>query len=207
MIFEQLSLGNMHNYTYLFADELTREGFIVDPGFDHDKILATIRKHKVNLTRIILTHHHYDHIAAANQVKAQTGAEILCHRETAPLLHGAASYDRLIDEGYSFNLGNNKIVCLYTPGHAPGSLCLLVADKWLVTGDTMFINDCGRADLAGSDPKLLFASLQRLKSLPDHLIVCCGHNYGPYPTRTLGEEKRLNPTMNARNLDEFCKLP
>ncbi|KAF1082475.1 MAG: Hydroxyacylglutathione hydrolase [Candidatus Rifleibacterium amylolyticum] len=207
MIFEQLSLGNMQNFCYLFADETGREGFIIDPAFDHNKILATIKKHKVNLTRIILTHHHFDHINAASQVKAQTGAEIICHRDTAPLLHGATTPDRLIDEGYSFTLGDRKVICLHTPGHAPGSICLLVADKWLVTGDTLFINDCGRADLPGSDPKQLFASLQRLKSLPDHLIVCTGHNYGPLPTRTLGEEKRLNPALNAKSFEEFCSLP
>lgn len=207
MIFEQLSIGDMHNYSYIFADQQSREGFVVDPAFDHQKILDSIKKHKINLTRIILTHHHFDHINAANAVKAQSGAEIICHRETAPLLHGAAASDRLIDDGYSFSVGNNKVICLHTPGHAPGSLCLIVADKWLVSGDTLFVNDCGRADLSGSNPKDLFASLQRLKSLPDHLVLCPGHNYGPSPTRTLGEEKRLNPAMLAATFADFCEVP
>ncbi|OGK06379.1 MAG: hypothetical protein A2W80_15390 [Candidatus Riflebacteria bacterium GWC2_50_8] len=207
MIFEQLSLGNMRNYCYLFADSQSHEGFVVDPGFDHVKIIEAVKRHKINLTRIIFTHHHFDHISAANSVKAHSGAEIICHRDTAPLLHGAASYDRLIDDGYTFKVGNCKVVCMHTPGHAPGSICLIVDDKWLVTGDTLFINDCGRADLDGSNPQALFDSLQRLKKLPDHLIVCSGHNYGPAATRTLGEEKLLNPVMNAKNLEEFCKLP
>jgi glyoxylase-like metal-dependent hydrolase (beta-lactamase superfamily II) len=207
MIFEQLSIGNMHNFCYLFADPESREGFVVDPAFDHNKILAAIKKNRINLTRIVLTHHHFDHINAANQIKSQSGAEIICHRETTPLLHGAASCDRQIDDGYTFNSGVIKVTCLHTPGHAPGSLCLIVADKWLVSGDTLFVNDCGRADLAGSDPKALFNSLQRIKTLPDHLIVCPGHNYGPSPTRTLGEEKRLNPTLVAKNYDTFCKVP
>ncbi|MBU1106425.1 MAG: MBL fold metallo-hydrolase [Candidatus Riflebacteria bacterium] len=207
MIFEQLNLGNMQNFSYLFADSLTHEGFIIDPAFDHVVIMEAVKRLKINLTRIILTHHHFDHINAANPIKSQTGAEIICHRETAPLLHGGASYDRLIDDNYSFTTGNSKIVCLHTPGHAPGSLCLIVSDKWLITGDTLFINDCGRADLAGSSPKALFESLQRLKALPDHLIVCPGHNYGPAPTRILGKEKQLNPTLLAKNIEEFCKLP
>jgi len=83
----------------------------------------------------------------------------------------------------------------------------VVNDMYLVTADTLFIGDCGRADLPGSDPAALFASLQRLKSLPDHLIVCPGHNYGPTPTRSLGEEKRANRTLLAANLEEFYKLP
>ena len=203
MIFEQFSVGNMQNFVYLFANEQSREGFIVDPAFDQQKILEKIKAHKINLTRIILTHHHFDHVNAANQVKSQTGAEIICHRETAPLLHGAATADRLIDDNYSFNLGADKISFLHTPGHAPGSVCLLIADKWLVTGDTLFINDCGRADLPGSDPKVLYESLQRLKTLPDHLLVCAGHDYGPQPMRTLGEEKRCNPVLTVKSYADF----
>ncbi len=208
MIFVQISVGKMDNYSYLFADPVSHEGLVIDPAFDHDKILAVIRTNDVNLTRIVLTHHHYDHINASTQIKAHTGAEIICHRETAPLLHGGAAYDRLIDDGYSFKIGDSiKAVCLHTPGHAPGAICVVINDQWLVTADTMFVGDCGRADLPGSDPAALFASLQRLKTLPDHLIVCPGHNYGPAPTRTLGEEKRLNRTLLAPNLEAFYKLP
>ena len=207
MIFEQLSVGHMHNFCYLFADSQTHEGFVVDPAFDHEIIMTAIKRLKINVSRIVLTHHHFDHVYAAVPIKAHTGAEIICHRETAALLHGNASYDRLIDDGYSFKTGSNNVVCLHTPGHAPGSICLVVDDKWLVTGDTLFVNDCGRIDLPESDPKAMFASLQRLKNLPDHLIVCPGHDYGPAPTRTLGEEKRLNPTLKAATLKEFYQQP
>ena len=208
MIFAQISVGKMENYSYLFADPVSHEGLLIDPAFDHDKILAMIRDGGINLTHIVLTHHHFDHINATAQIKAHTGAEVICHRETAPLLHGGASYDRLIDDGFSFKIGSSiKAICLHTPGHAPGSLCIVVNDMYLITADTLFIGDCGRADLPGSDPAALFASLQRLKSLPDHLIVCPGHNYGPVPTRSLGEEKRSNRTLLAANLEEFYKLP
>ena len=208
MIFAQISIGKMQNYSYLFADPVSHEGLVIDPAFDHERILKVIKEQGVNLTHIVLTHHHFDHINATPQLKSHTGAEVICHRDTAPLLHGGASYDRLIDDGYSFKLGDSvKVTCLHSPGHAPGALCLVVNDQWLVSGDTLFVGDCGRADLPGSDPAALFKSLQRLKALPDHLIVCPGHNYGPAPTRTLGEEKRLNPTMLARSLEEFYKLP
>ncbi len=208
MIFVQISVGKTQNYSYLFADPVSHEGLVIDPAFDHESILATIRDYGVNLTKIILTHHHFDHINATSQIKSHTGAEVICHRETGPLLHGGASYDRLVDDGFSFKIGDSiKAVCLHTPGHAPGSLCVVINDQWLVSGDTLFVGDCGRADLPGSDPAALFASLQRLKTLPDHLLVCPGHNYGPASTRTLGEEKRSNPTLLVRNLEEFYKLP
>ncbi|GAB4281435.1 MAG: MBL fold metallo-hydrolase [Candidatus Rifleibacteriota bacterium] len=206
MIFEQFTVGNMENFSYLFADEESKEGFIVDPAHDHEKILRVVKQHSVNLTRILLTHHHYDHVNAAEAVKARTGAEIICHRETAALLRGNSTYDKLIDEGDRFHVGKDEVSCLHVPGHAPGSICLVVADKWLVTGDTMFIGDCGRADLAGGNIEELFASLQKIKQLPDHLIVCPGHNYGPVKLRTLGEEKRLSKVLLARNLEEFYKI-
>lgn len=208
MIFVQLPVGKMQNYSYLFADPMTHEGFVVDPAFDPEKILAAIKEHGINLTRIILTHHHFDHINATVAIKAHTGAEVICHRETATLLQGGAAYDRLIDDGYKFKLGTTaKVLCLHTPGHAPGSLCMVVNDQWLVTADTLFVGDCGRADLPRSNPEHLFNSLQRLKQLPDQLLVCPGHNYGPAPMRSLGEEKRSNPALMAASFQEFLKLP
>lgn len=206
MIFEQIAVGKMSNFSYLFADEISREGFLVDPAFDHEKLLEVIKKHSVNLTRIVLTHHHFDHVNAAGQVKARTGAEIVCHKETARLLQGETSEDRLVDEGDHFKIGAAEISILHVPGHAPGSICLIVDDKWLVTGDTLFIGDCGRSDLPGGNIETLYESLQKIKKLPDHLIVCSGHDYGPARSRTLGEEKRLNPVLLADSLKSFYKL-
>lgn len=206
MIFEQFIVGNMSNFSYLFADEETHEGFAVDPAFDHEKIIQVVKSHSVNLTRIILTHHHFDHVNAADSLKARTGAEIICHRETSTLLRGNTSYDKLIDDGDTFKIGNNVVSCLHVPGHAPGSICLVVGDKWLVTGDTLFIGDCGRSDLPGGDIAALFKSLQKIKQLPDHLIVCSGHNYGPAKLRTLGEEKISNPVLIADSFEKFYKI-
>lgn len=207
MIFIQLPVGKMQNWSYIFADPESREGMVIDPAFDAEKILKAVKDNNINLVRIILTHHHFDHINATTAVKAHSGAEVFCHRETSRLLHGGASYDSLINDNDRFRLGQKEIKCLHTPGHAPGSICLEIDDKWLITADTLFINDCGRADLPGSNPEELFNSLQRLKTLPDHLIVCPGHDYGPVVSRTLGEEKRSNPALLAASYADFLKLP
>lgn len=196
----------MENFSYLFADEKSREGILIDPAFDHNKLCTLIKDESINLTHIILTHHHYDHVNAAEAVKARTGAQIICHPATVALLRGSSSYDKLINDGDSFMIGSEKIEVLHTPGHAPGSICLIVANKWLVTGDTLFINDCGRSDLPGGDFKILFQSLQKIKQLPDHLIVCSGHDYGPAKMRTLGEEKAANPVLLAPDLAAFSKV-
>lgn len=196
----------MANFSYVFADEGSREAILIDPAFDHEKLCRHLKDNSLNLTRIILTHHHYDHVNASTQVKARTGAEIYCHPETTPLLKGNASNDRHLHDGDRFNLGDKTVEVIHTPGHAPGSVCLIVADEWLVTGDTLFIGDCGRTDLPGGSIETLFSSLQKIKKLPDHLIVCSGHNYGPAKLRSLGEEKRLNPVLLATTLDELKRV-
>jgi glyoxylase-like metal-dependent hydrolase (beta-lactamase superfamily II) len=206
MIFERISVGHMANFAYLFADEQTREGILIDPAFDHEKLLRQINKHNINLQYIILTHHHSDHVNASAKIKARTGALVCCHSETTNLLQGAAAHDKTINDGDQLKLGNKYISCIHTPGHAPGSICLIVDNKWLVTGDTLFIGDCGRADLQGGDIKELYASMLKLKQLPDHLIVCCGHNYGSMVERTLGEEKQKNPCLTAESLEQFSGI-
>jgi glyoxylase-like metal-dependent hydrolase (beta-lactamase superfamily II) len=206
MIFQQIPTGKMQNFTYLFADSETGEGMIIDPAFDAEKIMQVLKEYRVNLQRIILTHHHYDHVNAAQPIKARTGAEIFCHPETVALLKGEASHDRLIHDKDQFKLGNAEVKCLHTPGHAPGSLCLIVNNKWLVTGDTLFIGDCGRADLPGGSLEELYNSMQKIKKLNKGLIVCPGHNYGKTPLNTLGEEMQSNPVLKANSLTEFMQI-
>lgn len=208
MIFDQLSVGSMSNFCYLVGDDESHEGFIVDPAFDGEKIVGRAKALKLDITRIILTHHHFDHVNAAKAVKARTGASIMAHPGCEEFLRGEVRLDGTLSDGQGFSCGKDCLVKVFhTPGHAPGGICLLVSDKWLITGDTLFVGNCGRTDLEGGDARELFASLGRLKRLPDGLIVCPGHDYGRSPTATLGEEKRLNPALAAGTFEEFLKVP
>lgn len=207
MLFEQIQVGGMGNFAYLFADQEGGEGCLVDPAHDAGKLLEQIKKHRLNLTRILLTHHHYDHLNAAMGVKARTGARLLAHEETARMATGSVSLDAHLTDGDSFAVGAETVHVLHTPGHAPGGLCFVVGGTWLITGDTLFVGNCGRTDLPGGDPRTLFESLQRLKQLPDALQVCSGHDYGPAPMRSLGEEKKLNPVLRATTFAEFEAVP
>jgi len=208
MIFRQISVGMMQNFAYLFGDKEGGEGFVVDPAFENDKILAATKEHRLNITRIVLTHHHFDHVDGAKSIKARTGAKIIAHPETASLLKGNATIDAPIKDDEGFECGTEcRVRILHTPGHAPGAICLLVGEKWLVTGDTLFIGNCGRTDLEGGNPKALFESLAKIKRLPDDLIICPGHNYGTATSRTLGEEKKSNPTLSAKTYQEFLAIP
>ncbi len=207
MIMEQLPVGPMSNFTYVFGAGEGGEGFVVDPAFDADRILACIKRHRLDITRLILTHHHSDHLNAAAAVKARTGAKILAHPGTRPFLQGAVSLDGTLADGEGFPFGDAEVRVMHTPGHTPGGLCLVVAGTWLVTGDTLFIGNCGRTDLPGSDARALYESLQRLKRLPDDLLVLSGHDYGEVPSRRLGEEKGRNPVLRAASFEEFQAIP
>ncbi len=210
MVFEQIVQGRSRNFAYLFASRPGGSGFAVDPGPDAvpDGLLDMIRDLKVNVSSIILTHHHADHVAGTVALAATTGAAVHAHAETARLLSGRVRVDRLLVDGATLRWEENlAAVVLATPGHAPGSICLVVNDTWLVTGDTLFIGDCGRTDLPEGDAAALFRSLQQLKGLPDHLAVCPGHDYGPAPIRRLDEEKEHNPALQAADLAAFNAIP
>lgn len=207
MILEPVKVGGMGNHAYVIGACEGGEGIIVDPSFEAEKILAVAKRLKLDITRILLTHHHFDHVNAAATVKARTGAKILAHAETGRLLNGDASLDGTVDDGELIKLGEGTVRIIHTPGHAPGGICLVVGDRWLVTGDTLFIGNCGRTDLPGGNPRKLFESLQRLRALPDALMVMPGHDYGPAPTRSLGEEKRLNPALATETFEAFDALP
>ncbi len=99
-----------------------------------------------------------------------------------------------VADGDVIMLGDSKISVHETPGHTLGSVCYQT-DKALITGDTLFINGCGRCDFRDSDIDAMWDSLQRLKSLPDDLIVYCGHDYGIQQKDSLGNQKRTNPYL------------
>jgi len=99
-----------------------------------------------------------------------------------------------------------RVRFLHTPGHTPGSQCFLVNQASLVAGDTLFVGACGRVDLPGGDPKAMYESLtQKLMRLPDEVVLYPGHNYGRTPSDTLGAQKRTNPYLRGKNLQEWLR--
>lgn len=95
---------------------------------------------------------------------------------------------------------------IHTPGHSPESMCIQVNDRALITGDTLFIGECGRTDLPGGDASTLFDSFEKLRMLEPSLIIYPGHNYGNTPSSTLGEELKTNYTLAKRTRDEFVEF-
>ena len=207
MFMEQIPVGQGANFSYVFGTNEGGEGFVVDPAWDTDLILGVIKRHSLNVTGIVLTHHHGDHTNGAASIKSRTGAKIIAHSKTQAFLQGSVSLDGTIGDGEGFPFGSEEVRAIHTPGHTPGGICLIVGGKWLVTGDSLFIGNCGRTDLPGGDPRALFESLQRLKRLPENLLVLPGHNYGDAPWRLLKDEKQSNPALRAASYEEFKKIP
>ncbi len=196
MLSFQYEVGPGRNFAYLIGDPRAGKGAVIDPADSFPMLEAEAVKHGLAIEYVFNTHSHPDH-TAGNHYFHQRGAKVVAH-ETAPGHH-----DRPVKDGEVVQVGDVAVKVLHTPGHRFDSVCLIAGPN-LYSGDTLFIGECGRTDLMGSNPKQMHHTLLvLLRDLPDDLVVMPGHNYGPVPSRTLGEEKRLNYTLQPRTLEEF----
>ncbi|MFW3146370.1 MAG: MBL fold metallo-hydrolase [Thermoplasmatota archaeon] len=200
---EQIRVGS-DNFSYLVYDGRTRLAALVDPGFDASRAMEMIMNLSLDLKYLVNTHHHGDHAGDNSSVLGSTDAKLVLSSAERPDLRKRA--DVLVDDDQKLNLGDISLGFIHTPGHTPGSVCILVDDEFLITGDTLFIGDCGRCDLPGGSIEDMFRSLQRLKELDEGLIVLPGHDYGSIPSDSLGSQKRISNVLLARSLDEFSRL-
>jgi glyoxylase-like metal-dependent hydrolase (beta-lactamase superfamily II) len=160
---------------------------------------AEARRARLRVEFVFNTHSHPDHTSWNGYFRAR-GAKLVAH-ERAP-----TKPDMPVRGGDTIKVGALPVGVLHTPGHRYDAICL-IAGGHLYTGDTLFIGECGRTDLPGSDPRAMHTTLlTTLRGLPDELRVMPGHNYGPVASRTLGEEKRLNYTLQPRTLEEFLEF-
>lgn len=203
---KQLELGPMHNFIYLLGDPHSREAAVVDPGWDVPKILEAASRDGYRITKAFVTHHHFDHVMGLGELLTVHDIPIYVHRDDVPFLRLERGTLQPLAGGEAVLVGETTVTAIHTPGHTPGSQCLLV-DGHLLTGDTLFIRACGRWDLPGGDPGALFESLaHKLKRLDDATVVYPGHNYADRPTSTIADEKRDNPFLQPVTKQEFLRL-
>lgn len=197
----QIEVGQMANFTYIIADEENGEAAVIDPSWDLDKIFQTLKNKNWRATYIINTHTHFDHVVGNEQVAEITGAKIVQHKNSQ------LDKDIAVSDGDMIEIGRIRLRVLHTPGHSKDSICLLYDDQFILTGDTLFVGNCGRVDLPGSDAKEMYYSLfDRLAKLDENLIVYPGHNYGQTSLSTIGHEKKTNYVLKSRSKQEFLDL-
>lgn len=203
-------VGAMRVNCYILKDAATGIGAVVDPGGESpdngsEKILAKCRDESVDVRQIILTHAHFDHILSLERVRKATGAPLALHRLDAPILADPfSSYmaqyagvmtppapaERLLEDGDVITLGKSELRVMHTPGHTPGSICLVSGDIML-TGDTLFCGSAGRCDLIGGDDLALAKSLMKLRRLEGNYTLYPGHG----GSTDLQREKETNVYM------------
>jgi glyoxylase-like metal-dependent hydrolase (beta-lactamase superfamily II) len=192
MIIKQLEIGYIDNFCYIVGCHKTRKAMVIDPGPEVERIMAVSRKENLDIVTIVNTHGHGDHTAGNSKLKDLTGAKIVIHELDAG---GYPAADVLLSDEKTLQLGEITFNVIHTPGHTPGGICLHAQGN-LFTGDTLFVGDSGRTDLAGGDRPTLGKSIRRLMKLPDQTVIWPGHNYGPTTSSTIGWEKRNN--VNAK---------
>ena len=187
----KLTLGLYQTNTYILSNDT--DALVIDPGYEADAILDALQGR--TLKAIVLTHGHFDHVGAVKELVAETGCDVYIHpAESAmpPMMTaGQLYYTHTYGEGDTISpVSGIELHVLHTPGHTPGSVCLLWKDQ-MFSGDTLFEGSCGRVDLPGGDPRVMLESLRRLASLQADYHVHPGHG----GSTTLAQEKRYNPYL------------
>jgi glyoxylase-like metal-dependent hydrolase (beta-lactamase superfamily II) len=223
LYFAQQLVGEMANLAYLVGSRSERKAFVVDPAWDVQGLIDLAARDGIEVVGALVTHYHQDHV----------GGEIFGHRieglsrllEIAPMpIHvnkheaegtikvtGVSEGDLVRHEGGDLlQLGGIGVRLIHTPGHTPGSQCFLVEERdragQLVSGDTLFLNGCGRVDLPGADPRAMYESLETLKRLPEDTTLFPGHLYSPEGHDTMESQKRTNPYLRATDVDMFLSF-
>jgi len=213
VIINRLVVGSLSANCYIVGSEVEGEGLVIDPGGNAGDINKAIIDSGLDIKVIVLTHGHSDHIAALYEVQDRTGAEVAIHTADDDFLEGRGSFssqfgisyktppppDRLLREGDTIEIGSLSFSVIHTPGHTPGSICLLTDDK-VFTGDTLFRRGIGTTLMPGSSRRQLIDSINtRLMVLPDNTVVYPGHGR----ETTIGAERRDNPYVTGKARDSY----
>ena len=206
---ERLVVGPIMENTYILWDEPSKEGYVIDPGGEIEKILRVIEKHGLKILKILTTHAHHDHVIGVMPLKKELKVPVAMHLDSKPACQILKMFARLyqmteeeveipvidepLKEGEMLPLGTHKIKVLDTAGHCPGHITLYVP-PWLFVGDVIFKGSIGRTDLPGGETELLMKNInEKLLPLPDDTVLFPGHG----PETTIGLEKKTNPFLTG----------
>lgn len=198
MIFEQIDNGGDRNFGYLIGDAEAGVAGIVDPSYIPQTYLDRVAALNLKLMFVICTHSHQDHINGNDYIQERSDAEVIMCKDADYF------YDRGVVDDEEIDLGMLRLKVLHTPGHSDDGICIL-AEKKLVTGDTLFVGKVGGTDLEDG-ARRQYESLHRLMVLDETVEVYPGHNYGASPWSTIGHEKATNPFLVQPDFESFVNL-
>jgi len=202
MIFKQEFDTKSSTYTYIIASAKGREAVIIDPVIENvESYIKILNELDLKLVKVIDTHIHADHVTGASKLQKVTNCTTLMG-EHSP----AETVDIKVKDSEIINIDNLKIKSLYTPGHTSDSYSFLL-DNYLFTGDTLLINGTGRTDFQNGSSKDAYNSLfNNLLKLPDETLVYPGHDYNGKFSSTIGNEKKFNPRLQVKSVDEYVDI-
>jgi hydroxyacylglutathione hydrolase len=200
MIFNQIQ-QHSDNFTYMIADEKTKEAAIVDSSYNAEEIIKILKTQNLRLKYVINTHGHSDHTAGNTELKSIFGAKLVAHKLSK------VNCDIWVEDGDVIKIGSISLKIIYTPGHTVDSICILVDNQKLLTGDTLFVGECGRTDMPGGNSKSMYDSLfNKILKIEDSIEVYPGHDYGSTQTSTIGRERTSNYTLQPRTVKDFIEF-
>lgn len=205
-MFDRLTVGRLQENCYLYVCPETRQGVLIDPGADGERLKRWVKEHDADIRYILLTHGHGDHIGAVEMLRRAYRVQVGIHAADAPLLADVelnlsahwgnpatcAPADLLLEDREKLAVGKVELTVIHTPGHTGGSCCFLTSEA-LFAGDTLFYESMGRTDLPGGSEQDMEQSIkQKLLPLPDETLVLPGHG----KETTIGWEKKHSPCIN-----------
>lgn len=186
----------MQNFIYLVGAPESAEVAVVDPAWDVGAIFAAAERDGKRIAAAVASHHHFDHVNGLEDLLARADVPVYAQRaevDFAEALQDLGSAVKPVGPGEVVKVGALELTLVHTPGHTPGSQCVHCRGA-LLSGDTVFVNACGRCDLPGGDPEAMFDSLHRvLGALPKDTVLYPGHDYGDVPVSSLEREREHNP--------------
>jgi glyoxylase-like metal-dependent hydrolase (beta-lactamase superfamily II) len=198
LIVKQIPVGTMANFVYLVVDEESREGMVVDSGWETKPIEDAVEKTGAKVKFVVATHEHFDHVSTIPELASKLGAKVVAH-ENSPV-----ECNVRVRDGDQLRLGGKVVRVLHTPGHTEDSICLYDGRE-VFTGDTLFVGTIGRFDRERAEA--MYTSLHEVVlRLPPGTILYPGHDYGEVRSRTLKEERASNPFLMTRDFRSFLSL-
>ena len=211
LLLKQLEIGPMQNFIYFVGDKEKKEVVVIDPAWDVKLILESAKKEDLKITGALVTHGHFDHTNGVEDLLSKLDIPVYINNTEADFFKFKWGKENVkkVHAGEKLKVGNTEIEFIHTPGHTPGSQCFLINDN-LVSGDTLFIDGCGRCDLAGGSVEQMFDTISnKLMKMKNNTIIFPGHNYASKKYDTLENQKKTNPYMQYDNLMSFIgkRLP